>query len=91
MIFAPQSYIALNTRGATLKWAPGVEPDLLGYEVWISNRQGGPYSKLHDGVLKDIFFRSEALRYGTFFLVVTAIDNNENRSLRSNEVEVTIW
>ena len=91
MISAAESYIALNARGAHLSWQPSPETDTQGYEIWISNQKGGPYSKIHEGFIEKPSYITSQLRFGTYHFVITAMDYNNNRSLLSTEVSVTIW
>ena len=91
MIHAAEAYVALNARGAHITWEPSPEPDTQGYEVWVSNHTHGPYSKIHEGLIQTLEYRTTELRWGTYYFVVTAMDNNDNRSLMSSELKIEIW
>lgn len=91
MLGAAASYIAINSRGAYLKWKLSSASDLAGYEVWIAKNQGGPYSKLNENLLTKVVYLTPELRFGIYYFVVTVVDKAGNRSLRSNEARIEIY
>lgn len=84
------SYLVLSARGAFVDWTESTAPDLSHYDVWISSRPGGPYSRLNSEPIFETEWVTPELRFGTFWVVVTASDRTGNVSLQSNEVKLMI-
>ena len=70
-----------------LTWNANTESDLGGYRVYRSLSPGGPYVSLNPATLvTGTTYLDEHLEGGhTYYYVVTAIDNGQHESNRSNE------
>lgn len=86
----PAAYLILQGKGAFLDWTPSSAPDVIGYEIWASEQSGGPYVKIHPGLIQDSEGVTDELRLGTYFFVVIAVDGAGNRAVHSNEVSIEI-
>lgn len=91
MIYAAQEWYVTNTYYVTLNWRLSRSADVVGYEIWISPRKGGPY------FMADTINDRNANRHtlasmppGIYHFIMTSIDKNKNRSLQSNEVLVSL-
>ncbi|HTQ09821.1 MAG TPA: hypothetical protein VMI31_07095 [Fimbriimonadaceae bacterium] len=73
-----------------LTWAPNLESDLAGYNVyrWTSGTQP---QKLNTQLIQTSSYRDEAVQAGTqYFYVVTAVDARGNESPRSSRATETV-
>ena len=73
-----------------LTWAPNLESDLAGYNVyrWVS---GGQPQKLNPQLVQTASYRDANVAPGTqYFYVVTAVDLRGNESPRSSETSETV-
>ena len=72
----------------TLNWLSNTEPDLAGYNVFISTAQG--WMKLNPSLILNTTFTDASLPNGTYTYRVTAVDTFGNESLPSNEAIVQV-
>lgn len=73
-----------------LDWNDNVESDLAGYNVYRSMTQGGPYTKINGSPVASSNHMDTAVQGGTtYYYVVTAVDQAQNESGQSNEVNAT--
>jgi hypothetical protein len=73
-----------------LVWAPDIEPDLAGYNVY-RHEAGGPPSKLNPDLIKSPAYRDTAVMPGhKYFYSVSAMDVRGNESPRSDETSETV-
>ena len=73
-----------------LTWAPNLESDLAGYNVfrWV---QGGPPQKLNTQLVQVSSYRDENIERGKkYFYAVSAVDLRGNESPRSAEASETV-
>ena len=70
--------------GITLKWSPNVEPDLIGYNVYLYSPnpdRNESFLKLNDGPISNTEFRRNNLTPNTdMFFRLTAVDQSGNES-----------
>lgn len=73
-----------------LTWAPDLEPDLAGYNVY-RREAGAEWTKINSEAVKTPSFRDRNVQPGhTYFYSVSAIDERGNESARSEEASETI-
>jgi hypothetical protein len=73
-----------------LTWAPNLEPDLAGYNVY-RNEEGAPAVKLNSKLVTAPSFRDEHVESGKKYLYsVSAVDVRGNESARSGETEESV-
>ena len=74
---------------ARLEWAAHADPSAIGYNLYRSLIQGGPYEKLNEEMLTVVNYLDEGLENGVnYYYVLTSIDDTLNESEFSNEVNV---
>ncbi|MBN2612828.1 MAG: RICIN domain-containing protein [Bacteroidales bacterium] len=76
-----------NAESVILNWTASPEPDVSGYTILRSTRQGGPYNTIARGVTTTSFVDNSTTTSGNYFYVIMAVDKALNRSPYSNEVE----
>jgi hypothetical protein len=73
-----------------LVWAPDLDADLAGYNVY-RHEENGPPQKINSELVKTPAFRDTNLTPGkTYFYTVTAVDLRGNESARSDEASETV-
>jgi len=82
----PVGIVSVSLDNAVeLQWIPNQEPDLSGYNVYISNRYDGAYTLL--GTTAEAVFVDRGARNGiTYYYAVTAFDFSGNESELSKDV-----
>ncbi|MEM7262042.1 MAG: LamG-like jellyroll fold domain-containing protein, partial [Planctomycetota bacterium] len=86
----PQNVTAGGLEGRVeVDWADNSEDDIAGYDVERSLTSGGPYEAVAEGLVASFYRDSAVLNGETYYYVVTAIDDAENRSARSAEVSAS--
>ncbi len=83
---APRGVQTLPLDNAVqIDWLPNTEPDLAGYNVWVSDRYNGKY--IFIAKTRASFFIDHAARNGvTYYYAVSAYDYDGNESQLSSEV-----
>ncbi len=83
---APQIYAAYmkDADKAVLKWTPGAESDLAGYNVY----RMGPKTRVNAAPVTSPFFVETNVPAGERFYLVTAVDRSGNESAPSAVVKV---
>jgi hypothetical protein len=72
-----------------LFWDPNPEPDVAGYNVFVSGSYNGRYEWI--GSVRSPYFRDTGVRNGsTYYYAVTAYDNDGNESELSRDVAYDI-
>jgi fibronectin type 3 domain-containing protein len=73
-----------------LDWDDNSEPDLIGYNIYRSQAQGGPYAKLNAYLVRDSTYTDTGVANGTtYYYVATAVDKCANESGYSSEHSAT--
>lgn len=77
----PTGVVPFTNLGPTtiaLQWEPSTSPHLMGYRVYRSNFQGGPFSEItQDVVLRSGFFRDDDLATLTrYYYEVASVDSS---------------
>jgi hypothetical protein len=76
--------------GIDLVWAPDVEPDLAGYNIY-RHEEGGQPEKINEDLVKSPSYRDTGVVAGhTYSYSVSAIDARGNESARSEEAHETM-
>jgi hypothetical protein len=78
-----------QTHSVTLSWTPSTS-QVTGYNVYRGTVSGGPYTKLNAAVDPNPTYTDAGLTSGSYFYVVTSVDQNGVESGYSNEVAVVI-
>lgn len=74
-----------------LSWTPSTSPNVVGQKVYRGTGSGGPYTLLTSSLVTGTSFTDNAVQAGqTYFYVVTAVDNNNNESVYSNQASSVI-
>jgi hypothetical protein len=79
----------VEAHSVTLSWTPSTS-QVGGYYIYRSPVSGGPYAKLNTTPDPASSYTDAGLTSGTYFYVVTSIDQNGMESGYSNEVAVII-
>jgi len=75
---------------ADLSWIVNTEQDLAGYNIYRSETQGGPYTKVNSIFITQNFYHDISLTNGTaYYYVITAQDALGHNSSNSGEISVT--
>jgi hypothetical protein len=90
---APQNVVAAvlpsadGTRLVDLSWSINVEPDLAGYRIYRSEREGERGALLHADLLLSPAYRDSSAAAGhRYWYTVTAVDRAGNESRGSDQV-----
>lgn len=75
--------------GAMIQWAPVNDSTLIGYNVYRSNSQSGPWAKLNNNPFSGTSFIDDVPGTGTVYYRVSAVDS-AGESLAPQEGVVTI-
>lgn len=76
--------------GIDLVWAPDIEPDLAGYNIY-RHEEGGQPERINKDVVKAPSYRDTSASAGhTYFYSVSAVDVRGNESVRSEEAHETM-
>ena len=76
-------------HSVTLSWTPSTS-QVTGYNIYRCIVSGGPYSKVNSGLDPNPSYADAGLVSGSYFYVVTSVDENGVESGYSNEVAVVI-
>ena len=79
----------VGAHSVTLSWTASTS-QVNGYYIYRSSISGGPYAKLNAALDPASSYTDAGLTSGTYFYVVTSVDQNGMESGYSNEVTVTI-
>ncbi|HKK63642.1 MAG TPA: hypothetical protein VJ951_13850, partial [Bacteroidales bacterium] len=84
---APTGLVAVpGDKQVTLDWDDNIEDDLVGYEVYRTSTQGGDYWNVR--AVTESTFTDKYLTNGkTYYYIIKAVDESQNESAASNEVE----
>lgn len=87
----PVGFVAANgDRVVYLNWAGGAEADLAGYNVFRSEKAGGPYRQINDQLVSDFFFWDRNVENGkTYYYAIEAVNTGGAKSKMSNEDSAT--
>lgn len=72
-----------------LNWTDNTEADLATYTVYRGTAPGGPYTELATGVATSDYTDDTAVLDTHYYYVVTAVDDSDNESANSAEVDDT--
>jgi fibronectin type 3 domain-containing protein len=90
----PASPTALVATGGVgqivLDWADNIESDLAGYRVYRSAIPGGPYTQIGSMLTSVSTLTDTSVAEGTFYYVVTSVDNGGHESPASTEASATV-
>lgn len=82
----PRGIVTTSLDNAVqLDWLENTEPDLAGYDIWVSDRYNGRYTRI--GTSRNAHFVDYGARNGeTYYYGVTAYDHDGNESEMSQDV-----
>jgi hypothetical protein len=73
-----------------LSWSD-TTPNLAGYNIYRGSTSGGPYTKVNTALDGSTAYTDASVAAGqTYYYVTTAVDNSNNESAYSNEVQAVI-
>ena len=73
-----------------LSWSDST-PNLAGYNIYRGSTSGGPYTKINTALDGSTTYTDLSVTAGqTYYYVTTAVDNSNNESAYSNEVQAVI-
>ena len=88
---APQNLSADAGVGTVvLNWDANTEGDLAGYNIYRSDLSGESYVKINSNLVSTNTYSDNELPGGTYYYVVTAVDNDGNESVHSQEAEAFV-
>jgi hypothetical protein len=79
----------VGSHSVTLSWTPSTS-QVTGYNIYRGIVTGGPYAKVSTAIDPDASYMDAGLASGSYFYVVTSVDQNGVESGYSNEVAVVI-
>ncbi len=79
----------VGSHSVTLSWTPSTS-QVTGYNIYRSIVSGGPYAKVNTAIDPNASYMDAGLASGSYFYVVTSVDQNSVESGYSNEVAVVI-
>ncbi len=83
--------VAVGSHSADLSWDPPRHAPVIGYNVYGSNRKGGPYQQINSVLNASTNYTDRSVKAGaTYYYVVTAVDTDNLESGYSNEVKLVI-
>lgn len=81
---------ATHTHSVGLKWKASASP-VAGYNVYRSEKAGGPYTKLTSSPIQATNYIDRAVQSGRiYFYAVTAVDSKGKESVHSNHARASI-
>jgi hypothetical protein len=85
------SGIGTHPHSVALAWNPSNSVDIAGYNVYRSNTDGGPYTRINTVLDPNTAYTDDSVMGGsTYYYVATAVDLSGQESNYSNEVQVVI-
>jgi len=83
--------VAVGSHSADLSWDPPPHTPVIGYNVYRSNRKGGPYQQINSVLNASTNYTDRSVKAGTtYYYVVTAVDADNLESRYSNQVRIVI-
>lgn len=78
------------SHSITLNWVASTSPEVIGYRIYRSSTQGGPYTLYAFGI-KGVQYSDTSVKSGeTWYYVARAVDAQGNESVNSNEASGTV-
>jgi fibronectin type 3 domain-containing protein len=88
---APSNLVATPSAASVrLDWTASPETDVAGYTIYRSDSTGKKYNILARNVTTTSFVHNTTMAGKPYYYVIRAVDNSLNRSIYSNEVNVTL-
>jgi fibronectin type 3 domain-containing protein len=88
---APSNLVATPSAASVrLDWTASPETDVAGYTIYRSDSTGKKYNILARNVTTTSFVDNTTMAGKPYYYVIRAVDNSLNRSIYSNEVNVTL-
>jgi hypothetical protein len=80
--------VAVGSHSVDLSWAPPHQSSVIGYNVYRSNRNGGPYQQINSVLDSSTNYSDRSVKAGAaYYYVVTAVDADNLESGYSNQVK----
>lgn len=74
-----------------LTWDASPSAGVVGYNIYRSEQDGGPYVRLNVVVVPDLIYTDETVEKGlTYYYVVRAVDASSKESMNSNQATAVI-
>ncbi len=74
-----------------LAWDASQSVSVVGYNVYRSEQDGGPYARLNAALIPDLTYDDETVEKGlTYYYVVRAVDKNGRESVDSNQATAVV-
>jgi hypothetical protein len=77
-------------HSVSLTWSPSASSGVTSYNVYRGTVSGGPYTRLHTGVITTTYTDSNVQSGTTYYYVTTAVDSSGAESAYSNEAQANI-
>jgi fibronectin type 3 domain-containing protein len=79
-----------NKHSVTLHWDASTSI-VVGYNVYRSDKSGGPYKKLNARPIRGISYRDSSVRAGQrYYYVVKSVSSDKEESIASKEISAVI-
>lgn len=79
-----------NPHSVLLHWAASASA-VTGYNVYRSEKSGGPYKKLNRMPILEVEYRDSEVKAGkTYFYAVTSLNSRNDESPKSSEIRATV-
>jgi hypothetical protein len=87
----PLSGYGVNVHWVNLTWTASDSQNVVGYNVYRGVQHNGPYTKINTSLITGTAYTDNTVQAGqTYYYVATAVDNNNNESVYSNEAQAQI-
>ncbi len=84
-------WAAAGSTAVTLDWNDSTDSDLAGYHLYRATVSGGPYTRLHTGLLSTSNYTDSSVVGGTLYhYAVSAVDTAMNESAKTSEVSALL-
>jgi hypothetical protein len=79
------------THRVLLSWTASTSANVTGYNIYRGTTSGGAYTKVNSAPVVGVSYTDTTVQSGeTYYYVTTAIDNNDNESVYSNQTQAAI-
>lgn len=80
-----------GSHSVTLNWTASSSSNVTGYNVYRGLASGGPYVKVNSSSVPALTYTDNNVQAGvTYYYVSTAVDNNNNESIYSNQATAVV-
>ena len=83
--------LTVNPPSVALSWTASGSPGVIGYNIYRSTTNGGPYTKINSSLDSTTTYTDLAVQSGnTYYYVTTAVNSQGQESSYSNQASATV-